>query len=133
MDIEQRAFDDDFFVFRQTIKELERRLAALLSQSFDDCDTLVGKFKLLEGFEGLLDRPSIQDELERRQLILLELAKNDFKKVNQIFQEGRELINKNAGNSPLSHNMPPIAGALTWINGLKGRLEEPMERLMSFP
>jgi len=82
MDIEQRAFEDDFYVFRQTIKELERRLAALLSQSFDDCDTLIGKFKLLESFEGLLDRASIQDELERRQIILLELTKADFKKVN---------------------------------------------------
>jgi dynein heavy chain len=66
MDIEERAFDDDFFKFRQTIKELERRLAALLAQSFEDCDTLIGKFKLLESFEGLLNRPSIQDELERK-------------------------------------------------------------------
>jgi dynein heavy chain len=31
MDIEQRSFDDDFFAFRQTIKELERRIAALLA------------------------------------------------------------------------------------------------------
>lgn len=59
IDIECREFEDDFFSFRQTIKELERRLAALLAQSFDDCDTLIGKFKLLESFEGLLDRPSI--------------------------------------------------------------------------
>jgi dynein heavy chain len=31
MDIEQRQFDDDFYKFRQRIKELERRLASILT------------------------------------------------------------------------------------------------------
>lgn len=30
MDIEKHEFDDDFFQFRQSIKELERRLAAVI-------------------------------------------------------------------------------------------------------
>lgn len=59
MDIEKRQFDDDFYKFRLRIKELERRLASILAQSFDDCDTIIGKFKLLDSFEGLLNRPII--------------------------------------------------------------------------
>lgn len=59
LDIEQRQFDDDFFAFRQRVKELERRLASILTQSFDDCDTIIGKFKMLDSFEGLLNRPII--------------------------------------------------------------------------
>ena len=66
MDIEMKQFADDFFKFRQRIKELERRLASILTQSFDDSDTLIGKFKLLESFEGLLTREIIQDELEKK-------------------------------------------------------------------
>ena len=31
MDIEKRQFDDDFYKFRQRIKELERRLASILT------------------------------------------------------------------------------------------------------
>ena len=58
--------NDDFFKFKQRIKELERRLASVLTNSFDDCDTIIGKFKLLESFEGLLTRPIIQDELEKK-------------------------------------------------------------------
>ena len=81
MDIEKREFDDDFFKFRQRIKELERRLASVLSQSFDDSDTIIGKFKLLESFEGLLSRAIIQDELEKKQINLLELYKTDLKTV----------------------------------------------------
>ena len=77
MDIEKKQFEDDFFKFRQRIKELERRLSSVLTQSFDDCDTLVGKFKLLESFEGLLTREIILDELE--------------KKINKIFEIVEEL------------------------------------------
>jgi dynein heavy chain len=79
LDIEKREFEDDFFKFRQRVKELERRLAAVLTQSFDDCDTIIGKFKLLDSFEGLLNRPIILDELERKQISLLELYRNDLK------------------------------------------------------
>jgi dynein heavy chain len=73
MDIEKREFEDDFYKFRQRIKELERRLASILTQGFDDCDTIIGKFKLLDSFEGLLNRPNIQDELEKKHITLLEL------------------------------------------------------------
>jgi dynein heavy chain, axonemal len=59
MDISNRQFDDDFYLFRSKIKDLERRLASVLTQGFDDNDTIVGKFKLLESFEGLLNRPII--------------------------------------------------------------------------
>ena len=75
MDISNRRFDDDFYKFRCRIKELERRLASVLTQGFDDNDTIIGKFKLLESFEGLLNRPIIQDELEKKHIILLELYK----------------------------------------------------------
>ena len=75
MEIEVREFDDDFYKFRQRIKELERRLASVLTGSFDDCDTIIGKFKLLESFEGLLNRQIIQDELEKKHVTLLELFK----------------------------------------------------------
>ena len=129
MDIEKREFDDDFFKFRQRIKELERRLASVLSQSFDDSDTIIGKFKLLESFEGLLSRAIIQDELEKKQINLLELYKTDLKTVAQIFQDGKVLIEKNDENGPISLNMPPISGAISWTSGLYERVREPMDRL----
>ena len=79
MDISIWKFDDDFYKFRCRIKELERRLASVLTQGFDDNDTIIGKFKLLESFEGLLNWPIIQDELEKKHIILLELYKQDLK------------------------------------------------------
>lgn len=75
MDIENKQFDDDFYEFRSKIKELERRLASVITQGFDDCDTIHGRFKLLDSFEGLLNRPIIQDELEKKHIVLLDFYK----------------------------------------------------------
>jgi dynein heavy chain len=129
MDIEKRMFDDDFYKFRQSIKGLERRLASILSQAFDDSDTIVGKFKLLDSFEGLLTRPIIQDELEKKHITLLELYKQDLKTVGAIFMEGKALVDKVDERAPISNNLPPITGALNWTTGLLERISEPMDKL----
>jgi dynein heavy chain, axonemal len=129
MDISARKFDEDFYNFRCRIKELERRLGAILTQSFDDCDTINGKFKLLESFEGLLDRPIIQDELEKKHVALLELFKQDLKVVQAIFLEGKTLIEKKDSRAPISKNLPPVSGALNWTNGLRERIQDPFETL----
>jgi len=129
MDIECREFEDDFFKFRQSIKALERRLASIVTQSFDDCDTIIGKFKLLDSFEGLLNRQIIQDEVEKKHVTLLELYKQDLKTVSTIFHEGRLLVENVDERAPIGLNMPPIAGALNWTAGLLERVKEPFEKL----
>jgi len=131
MEIANKKFDDDFYIFRCRIKELERRLASTLTQGFDDCDTIQGKFKLLESFEGLLTRPIIQDELEKKHIILLDLYKNDLKIVQNIFHEGKALVDKIDERAPIGDNMPPIAGAIYWTTGLYERIKEPMDKLSS--
>ena len=42
--------------------------------AFDDCSTVYGRFKLLDSFEGLLERPIIQDELEKKYVGLVQKA-----------------------------------------------------------
>jgi len=59
MDISSLNFDQDFYNFKSRIKELERRLGSILTQGFDDSDTIFGRFKLLDSFEHLLNRPII--------------------------------------------------------------------------
>ena len=131
MNIDVKEFDDDFYEFRSKIKELERRLASIITQGFDDMDTIYGRFKLLESFEGLLTRPIIQDELEKKHIVLLESYKTDLKTVQSIFLEGKTLVDNLDPNAPIFNNMPPIAGALTWCRGLQERIKEPIEKLSS--
>lgn len=122
MDISKKEFDDDFYEFRSKIKELERRLASVITQGFDDYDTIYGRFKLLDNFEGLLNRPIIQDELEKKHIVLLEMYKKDLKEVQSIFLEGKQMVDKGHEHAPIFLNMPPIAGALTWCKSLKDRI-----------
>ena len=129
MDITQKNFDDDFMAFRHKIKELERRLASVITQGFDDNDTIMGKFRLLDCFEGILNRPLIQDELEKKHAILLDMYKQDLKCTQTIFLEGKNLIDKNDERSPIYNNYPPVAGTLTWCKTLKDRIKEPLKKL----
>ena len=129
MDIEKKEFDDDFYKFRQRIKELERRIASILTQGFDDSDTIIGKFKLLDSFASLLNRPIIQDELEKKHIVLLDLYKQDLKVVGTLFMEGKALVDSSDEKAPIFKNLPPISGALNWTNGLLERINEPMEKL----
>ena len=122
MDVGKKEFDDDFYDFRCRIKELERRLGSILTQGFDDCATIYGRFKLLDSFEGLLERPIIQDELERKHIALVQAYGQDLKAVQELFLTERD-------NPPIARNLPPIAGALTWCRGLKERIQEPMSKL----
>lgn len=115
-------FDDQFYDFRCKIKELERRLGSVLTQGFDDCTTLFGRFKLLESFEGLLGRPIIQDELEKKHIALVQSYGSDLKIVQDLFLRFRDA-------PPISWNLPPVAGALSWCRGLVERIEHPMRKL----
>lgn len=122
MDVGAKAFDDDFYDFRCSIKELERRLGAVVSLAFDDCSTVYGRFKLLDSFEGLLERPIIQDELEKKYVGLVQSYGQDLKTVQELFLQYRD-------NCPIAWNLPPIAGALTWCRGLVERIQIPMAKL----
>ncbi|KDO31249.1 hypothetical protein SPRG_03866 [Saprolegnia parasitica CBS 223.65] len=122
MDVGATKFDDNFYEFRCKIKELERRLGSVLTQGFDDCSTVFGRFKLLDSFEGLLNRPIIQDELEKKHVALVQAYGMDLKHVQELFLHSRDA-------PPISWNLPPIAGALTWCRGLIERIEHPMKKL----
>ena len=122
MDVGATQFDDDFYDFRCKIKELERRLGSILTQGFDDCSTIFGRFKLLDSFEGLLDRPIIQDELEKKHVALVQSYGQDLKTVQDLFLQNRD-------SPPIAWNLPPIAGALAWCRGLVERIQEPMKKL----
>lgn len=49
--------------------------------------------------------------------------------MQSIFLEGKSLVDKIDEKAPIPNNLPPIAGALNWTNGLLERIKEPMERL----
>lgn len=122
MNIDARNFEDDFYVFRSKNKELERRLASIINQAFDDAKTIAGRLKCLDCFEDLLNRQIIKSELEQKHTSLIASYASDLHQVQQIFIENRE-------HPPISPNHPPFAGAVSWCRGLVERVKFPLEKL----
>ena len=73
MDIKAVQFDGEYSKFRKIVKEIERRLGAVIGLALDDCETVYGRFQLVDTFDKqLLDRPIIQDEVEVKQIVLIQ-------------------------------------------------------------
>ena len=121
MDVESKQFDTDFYNFQTQIKELERRLASVITQAFDDSVTVLMRFKLLDAFEGILEREVVQTDLEKKNADLLNEYAADLKQVQEIFIVNQDL-------PPMNDNAPPRAGAVTWVRALMERVQEPMDR-----
>ena len=122
LDISVSAFDADVYTYRAQVKELEKRLASSLIAAFNESATLTARFQLLDSFEGLLERPVIKDELDKKLSALLHMYSEEVKAVQETFHKSR--------HSPkIDTNMPPVAGALSWVRALRGRVEEPMDKL----
>ncbi|CAM9950745.1 unnamed protein product [Pylaiella littoralis] len=119
------AFEDIYQTFRLSVKSLERRLASVLTQAFDDCPTLRGRFRLLDCFSDLVHRPAIAEELQRKHALMVQDFALEVALVMQLFVKHKD-------NPPISHNLPPLAGALTWSKGLLERVSLPMAKISGF-
>jgi len=126
MDVERKEFDECYQGFRYSVKELERRLGAVICIGLDDNPTIYGKFQLLDSFDGhLLDRLIIKDELESKHIDLLQAYNRDLKHVQQVFH-----LYQAHPPEDTRKNLPPIAGSLTWCRGLMQRIKVPMVKLL---
>ena len=128
LDINDDTFNTKYVNFKDSLKELERKISAVLTQTFDENDTILGKFKVLDNFDSILERPYIVVELEKKYNILLELFKEELRIVHNLFLVGKKQIESGDEKNPLNKNMPPIAAMLNWTDSLKSRIKEPLEK-----
>ncbi|CAM9358663.1 unnamed protein product [Ascophyllum nodosum] len=119
------TFETNFQAFRTSVKSLERRLASVVANAFDDCPTLRARFRLLDCFSGLVQRPAVADELQRKHVVVVEDLAVEVATVMQLFV-------KNKDDPPIAKNLPPVAGALAWSKGLLERVSVPMRKVSRF-
>ena len=122
LDVEVKKFDDDFYEFRRTVKELERRLGSIIIQGFEDCSTVAMAFKLFDSFEGLLEREIITADLEKKEVELVRDFGADVAQVSKIFESQKDA-------PAIAKNAPPYAGAVRWVRGLAERITQPFEKI----
>ena len=129
MDVGEIQFEHDYFKFRMTVKDLDRRLGSLLASAFDDLDTISMRIKLFDIFEGLLERPIIQAELEKKHKMLLHQVEQDLTAVETGFVEAKDKVDQCYDDAPIFSNLPPAAGAIYWARCSRHRINDPMNKL----
>jgi dynein heavy chain len=101
LDLDSNLYTNDLMVFQEKMNDLDKRIATVLCQGFDDCNGIMVCFRLLDSFSGLLNRPTIQKYFERKYLSLLSIYSEDLDVVYSIFLKEKD-------NPPLHPNMPPV-------------------------
>ncbi|XP_028375908.1 LOW QUALITY PROTEIN: dynein heavy chain 17, axonemal [Phyllostomus discolor] len=119
------SFDDDYADFETKIQDLDRRLATIFCQGFDDCNSIETCAKLLYMCGGLLERPLILAEVVPRYSVMLELFDADLDNTKVLY-DAQIAASKDGSIPPIHRNMPPVAGQLKWSLELQERLEVPM-------
>uniref|UniRef100_A0A2I2YF97 Dynein axonemal heavy chain 17 n=1 Tax=Gorilla gorilla gorilla TaxID=9595 RepID=A0A2I2YF97_GORGO len=121
-------FDRDYADFEIKIQDLDRRLATIFCQGFDDCSCIESSAKLLYMCGGLMERPLILAEVAPRYSVMLELFDAELDNAKILYDA--QMAASEEGNIPLMHkNMPPVAGQLKWSLELQERLEVSMKHL----
>jgi len=123
-----KTFVEDYKEFKKKIDDLDRRLAAIICQAFDDCSGVESAFKMVDIFGTLLERPLIKEDFKSRYPCLMKMIEADLDDVKKIFDHH---VNAESESRPgaMNKNMPSVAGALKWAQELRNRLKTPLSNL----
>uniref|UniRef100_A0A8C3FY90 Dynein axonemal heavy chain 17 n=1 Tax=Chrysemys picta bellii TaxID=8478 RepID=A0A8C3FY90_CHRPI len=119
-----------FAEFQTKIQDLDRRLATIFSQGFNDCNSIESAVKQIHMFGSLLDRPLIKAEVSPHYSTLLEMFNVELDNA-KIMYDAQRAATRSGGVPPISKNMAPVAGQLKWALELQERLETPMKELQA--
>lgn len=115
LDLDSTAFVQQRVAYLSAARDLERRVAAVILQASADCATVPMVFKLLDVFEGLVDREVVAAEVHRTHSEAVASFAADTQAVSAAFAAGREA-------PPLPKHAAPVSGTLSWLRSLKDRL-----------
>ncbi|PSN32950.1 Dynein beta chain [Blattella germanica] len=123
LDPEEENFEKDFDIFMQKISDLDRKLAAIFCQAFDDCFNLE---------RSLLDRPIIKELVTPKYRAIITFMDEELDAVKEIYDEQETYYEKN-GLFMIDLNFPPIAGALIIIQTADFKYEiDKYEQMVSY-
>lgn len=125
-----KHFERERKKFQTEAEVLERKIAAVLVQSFDECYTMESLIKLIAVCGSLLLRPIVYNEIKDKLDNLLDLYNQDLDLVKTVFDKGIYALNESGITAlQVDRGFPPITGALTWIKKMKIRVTKPTEDL----
>ncbi|NXJ83957.1 DYH17 protein, partial [Trogon melanurus] len=125
LDPAEEQLNKDFAEFQKKVQDMDRRLATIFCQGFDDCNCLASAVKLVHMFGSLLERPLIKAEISCCYSALLEMFKAELDNVKVLYDAQTTPPLLPGAGSAIHRNLPPVAGQLQWALELQQRLEGP--------
>ena len=129
-DPKDKSFDRQRRAFEKESEVLERKIAAVLVQGFDECFTLESIFKFIEICSTLLLRPLIYSEVKHKLKRFMELYNQDLDIVKELFDQtfakaksqGVEALEVDTG-------FPPYSGAMLLVRRMKARVSRVQDEI----
>lgn len=124
LDPEDKNIEADNEVFTNKCLDLDRRLAAIFSQAFDDCYNLTSTFKLINVIGKLIERRLISDEVTCKYPVILDMFNKELDTVKLLFDHS------NGDLAPIDAYYAPISGQIQWLHKLKDRIKRPGDEFL---
>lgn len=121
LDIEDDTFVKDYNRFKDQVEGLDKRLAAIAVQAFEQCSNLTSMFKMTQIWGTVLDRPIIHERMWPQYQKLIDGFNEELDTVKELFDKGV------AEGCPVDPHFPPVAAKLTWLYKLRERIKRPMQ------
>ncbi|XP_054702261.1 dynein axonemal heavy chain 17 [Grus americana] len=131
LDPAEEQLNKDFAAFQEKIQDVDRRLATIFCQGFNDCNCLASAVKLVHMFASLLERPLIKAEVSPHYSALLGMFSTELENVRVLYNAQTASPPAHGGGLAINKNMPPVAGQLKWALELQQRLEQPHRDLFA--
>lgn len=107
--------------FQQQVEEIENLTRKFIDSSFQKLRSAEGAFNLLQNFQNIQSRESINRQMmEKYQDILMQYTK-ELETLESQFQQRKD-------NPPLYKHHPPVAGAIAWARSLYLRAKKTILR-----
>lgn len=107
--------------FHASVEEIEEMTKAFIELSFQKLRSAEGAFDLVENFNNIKSRESINQQIHERYKDILFAYTKELEEIDRIFQQNKD-------NPPVYKNFPPTAGAIAWALDLYQRAKKPILR-----
>ncbi len=121
LDYHNNKFDRDYVEFNVHIADLENKLQHFVNTSFESIGSISHSLHLLNKFQSILHRDTLKADLDSKMSIIFHNYGIELEHVQQLYEKQKH-------NPPISRNLPPVAGNITWSRHLLNRIEEPMKQ-----
>ncbi len=106
------------------MKDMDRKLAAVVCQGFDDLQNVEAIFKMFDCFGNVLERRSIKKELQSRLPVTIKMFLKELDRTKLLYDSQMAVkTSTKDGYVPVQRNFPAVAGQIKWVREMKQKIE----------